>query len=132
MERICGNAFKLAKALQELPGIEVNYLGLERHPDHALARGLLTGGFGGILNFRAGSRERAYRIINALKYALIASNIGDVRTLVIHPASTLYIRSSTEEQEAAGVFDDTIRVSVGIEDPEDLIADFRQAVENNN
>ncbi len=132
MERICRNAFKLAKALQELPGIEVNYLGLERHPDHALARELLTGGFSGILNFRAGSRERAYRIINALKYALIASNIGDVRTLVIHPASTLYIRSSTEEQEAAGVFDDTIRVSVGIEDPEDLIADFRQAVENNN
>ena len=67
-----------------------------------------------------------------MKYAVIASNIGDVRTLVIHPASTLYIRSSVEEREAAGVFDDTVRVSVGIEDPEDLAADFRQAVEANN
>lgn len=128
MERICGNADALARALAGMPGIQVNYLGLEQHPDHALAKGMMSG-FGGILNFRAGSRERAYRIINALKYAAIASNIGDVRTLVIHPASTLYIRSGVQEREAAGVFDDTVRVSVGIEDPEDLIADFRQAVE---
>ena len=128
MERICSNAAALAEALAGMPGIRVNYLGLKEHPDHELARSLMNG-FGGILNFRAGTRERAYRIINALKYAFIASNIGDVRTLVIHPASTLYIRSSVEEREAAGVFDDTIRVSVGIEDPEDLIADFRQAVE---
>ena len=128
MKRICGNAAALARVLAGISGIRVNYLGLEQHPDHALA-GSLMNGFGGILNFRAGSRERAYRIINALKYAAIASNIGDVRTLVIHPASTLYIRSGVQEREAAGVFDDTVRVSVGIEDPEDLIADFRRAVE---
>ena len=83
---------------------------------------------GGILNFRAGSKEKAFRIINSLKYALIASNIGDLRTLVIHPASTLYIHTSKEEMEAAGVFDDTIRVSVGIEDAKDLIADFTDAI----
>ena len=88
----------------------------------------LNGKGGGILNFRAGSKERAYRIINSLKYAFIASNIGDLRTLVIHPASTLYIRSSKEEMEAAGVYEDTIRVSVGIEDKEDLIRDFLNAV----
>ena len=101
MERICENADALAKALANEPDI---------------------------LNFRAGSKERAYRIINSLKYAFIASNIGDLRTLVIHPASTLYIRSSKEEMEAAGVYEDTIRVSVGIEDKEDLIRDFLNAV----
>lgn len=131
MERICGNALALAGALRKMPGIRVNYLGLEDHPDHELARSLLSA-YGGILNFRAGSRERAFRIINALKFALIASNIGDVRTLVIHPASTLYIRATAEEREAAGVYEDTVRVSVGIEDPEDLIADFRRAVEENS
>jgi O-acetylhomoserine (thiol)-lyase len=88
----------------------------------------LNGYGGGILTFRAGSKERAFGIINSLKYAMIASNIGDVRTLVIHPASTLYIHTSRDEMESAGVYDDTVRVSVGIEDPEDLIADFTQAV----
>ena len=81
-----------------------------------------------MLTFRAGSKERAFKIINSLKYALIASNIGDVRTLVIHPASTLYMHVDEEEAHLAGVFDDTIRVSVGIEDKEDLIADFVDAV----
>ena len=63
-----------------------------------------------------------------MQYALIASNIGDIRTLVIHPASTLYLRTDKEETEAAGVFEDTIRISVGIEDSEDLIRDFVSAV----
>ena len=66
--------------------------------------------------------------IDLLRYAEIASNIGDIRTLVIHPASTLYIHSSQEEKEAAGVFEDMVRVSVGIEDREDLIGDFICAV----
>ena len=61
----------------------------------------------------------------------IASNIGDIRTLVIHPASTLYVQASREETLAAGVYDDTVRVSVGIEDAEDLINDFTQAIQNN-
>ena len=74
------------------------------------------------------SVPRAFRVINSLKYARIASNLGDLRTLVIHPASTLYVRTSKAEAEKAGVFEDTIRISVGIEDPEDLIQDFLQAV----
>ncbi len=61
---------------------------------------------------------------------MIASNIGDIRTLVIHPASTLYIHSGRAEMEAAGVYDDTVRVSVGIEDKKDLIGDFVNAVRN--
>ena len=130
MERICDNADKLAHALDALPGIEVNYLTLESHPYHAYAEKLLGGKGGGILNFRAGSKQRAFRIINSLKYAVIASNIGDARTLVIHPASTIYIHTDREKMEAAGVYDDTVRVSVGIEDPRDLVADFTEAVRN--
>ena len=87
----------------------------------------LGGKGGAILTVRAGSRERAFRLIISLKYALIATNIGDVRTLVIHPASTIYLHSTKEQMESAGVFDDTIRISIGIEDSEDLIGDFRQA-----
>ena len=129
MERICGNADALARALEQEPDISVNYLTLENHRCHAYVEKELGGHGGGILTFRCGSKERAFRIINELKYALIASNIGDIRTLVIHPASTLYMRTDEKERQAAGVFEDTIRVSVGIEDKEDLILDFLQAVE---
>jgi O-acetylhomoserine (thiol)-lyase len=128
MERICSNADRLAHELDKLPGIKVNYLTLPDHPYHRYVDSELNGYGGGILTFRAGSKERAFGIINSLKYAMIASNVGDVRTLVIHPASTLYIHTSRDEMESAGVYDDTVRVSVGIEDPEDLIADFTQAV----
>lgn len=131
MERICSNADKLAHALDKIPGIEVNYLTLPNHPCHKYVDSQLGGYGGGILSFRTGSKERAFAIINSLKYACIASNIGDIRTLVIHPASTLYIQASHEETEAAGVYDDTVRVSVGIEDAEDLIDDFTQAIQNN-
>ena len=83
---------------------------------------------GAILSFRAGSKARAFHIMNHLRYAHLVSNIGDVRTLVVHPASSLFIHSDREEQARAGVYDDLIRVSVGIEDIEDLIGDFTQAV----
>lgn len=128
MERILANADRLARALKELPGIEVNYLTLPEHPYHSLAESELNGYGGGIVSFRAGSRKRAFSIINSLKLPFIASNIGDVRTLVIHPASTLYLQADPEEQRAAGVYDDTVRISVGIEDIDDLIEDFTEAV----
>ena len=128
MERICENADALAHALDKEEGVTVNYLTLKSHPYHEYVEKQFRGLGGGILTFRAGSKGRAFKIINSLKYAMIASNIGDVRTLVIHPASTLYLHSGREEMEAAGVYDDTIRVSVGIEDKEDLIEDFVNAV----
>ena len=128
MERICENADALAHALDGEEDIEVNYLTLASHPYHEYVEKQLRGLGGGILTFRAGDKERAFKIIDRLKFALIASNIGDLRTLVIHPASTLYIHSGSKETEAAGVFDDTVRVSVGIEDKEDLVADFLNAV----
>ena len=128
MERICFNADRLAKALETVPDIEVNYLTLKNHPYHTYVEKELNGLGGGILTFRAGSREKAFRIINALHYAMIASNIGDLRTLVIHPASTLYMNVSREKKEAAGVYEDTVRVSVGIENADDLIQDFTEAI----
>ncbi|MCR5507949.1 MAG: PLP-dependent transferase [Lachnospiraceae bacterium] len=130
MERICDNADKLARALYEIEGIKVNYLTLPDHPYNKIAKEELRGLGGGILSFRAGSKERAFKIIDSLKYAMIASNIGDLRTLVIHPASTLYNKTAVEEMNAAGVYEDTVRVSVGIEDAEDLVEDFVQAVKS--
>ena len=83
---------------------------------------------GALLTFRAGSKSRAFALINHLKYACIISNIGDVRTLVVHPSSSIFIHSDEAEKERAGVYDDLIRVSMGIEDIDDLIEDFSQAV----
>ncbi|MQN01831.1 MAG: O-acetylhomoserine aminocarboxypropyltransferase/cysteine synthase [Lachnospiraceae bacterium] len=129
MERICSNASKLATALDQIPGIRVNYLTLPGNPYKGLVDRQFGGKGGGILTFRAGSKEKAFKILNNLQYVTKASNIGDLRTLAIHPASTLYIRSSEEQMAAAGVFDDTIRVSTGIEDATDLIEDFTRAIE---
>ena len=128
--RVCNNAFRLAQALEKLEGVSVNYPLLESSPYHELAEKQLSGKGGAILTIRAGSKERAYKLINHLKYVKIATNIGDVRTLVIHPASTIYIHSTPEAMEEAGVYDDTIRISVGIEDIKDLIKDFTEAVES--
>ncbi|MBQ4489592.1 MAG: O-acetylhomoserine aminocarboxypropyltransferase/cysteine synthase [Ruminobacter sp.] len=128
MERICENAAALAERLDKEKDISVNYLTLKHHPDHEYVTGELNGYGGGILTIRAGSKERAFEIINSLKYVKIASNLGDVRTLVIHPASTLYRHNSRHEAEAAGVYEDTIRISVGIENKEDLIEDFLEAI----
>ena len=80
------------------------------------------------MTVRAGSRDRAYRIINALKLPYILSNIGDTKTLVLHPASTIAVHLSEEEQIQSGVYDDLIRISVGIEDIEDLKQDFKNAI----
>ena len=75
------------------------------------------------------TKERAFAFINQLKYAINITNIGDTKTLVIHPSSTIYAHSNEEEQAKAGVYDDLIRVSVGIEDIEDLKQDFKDALD---
>lgn len=131
MERQCKNALDLASWIQEhYPEITVNYPGLESSPWHEIAEKQLNGGFGAIFTMRVGSRERAFALINALKLALKVSNIGDTKTLVIHPASTISLHSTPKQKEEAGVYEDLIRVSVGIEDLEDLIEDFRQAIDS--
>lgn len=130
MERLCENALALAKFFESTEGITVNYPALESSSYHELCRKQFGGKGGAILTICAGSKERAFRLINNLKFAVNATNIGDVRTLVIHPASTIYTHSTQEQKLHAGVYEDTIRISVGIEDIEDLTEDFRQAIEN--
>ena len=132
MQRQCDNALELARFLQGLGGdIEVNYPGLEESPYHEIAEKQFRNGYGAIVTVRTGSKEKAFSIINSLKIPLIISNIGDTKTLVIHPESTIAAHISDEEKRQSGVFEDLIRISVGIEDIEDLKEDFKQAIENN-
>ena len=132
MQRQCDNALELARFLQSLGGdIKVNYPGLEESPYHEIAEKQFKNGYGAIVTVRTGSKEKAFSIINSLKIPLIISNIGDTKTLVIHPESTIAAHISDEEKQQSGVFEDLIRISVGIEDIEDLKEDFKQAIENN-
>ena len=128
LDRITANALALA-ALFAARGERVNYPGLPEHPSHALAARQFGGRYGAMLTLRLGTRERAFRFIDALHYALNVSNIGDARTLVIHPASTIFLHASEEEKANAGVTDDLVRINVGLEDIEDLQEDFAQALD---
>ncbi len=129
MNRLCQNALELASFLEKQTGVTVNYPGLSSSPYKSMIDSQMEDGMGGaILTLRAGSKERAFVLINALKYAHIATNIGDVRTLVIHPASTIYNHADEAQKQSAGVYDDLIRISVGLEDIEDLKEDFAQAI----
>ncbi len=129
VEKQCDNALKLATYLDTLEGVEVEYPGLEKSAYHEIAREQFHDHYGAIITLRVGTKERAFQVINSLKYPLILSNIGDTKTLVIHPASTIAAHISVEDQIQSGVYDDQIRISVGIEDVEDLKEDFRQAIE---
>lgn len=130
MERACDNAMQLAAYLETIPGISVNYPGLASSPWNGVAKQLLDGRFGAILTIRVGSKERAFAIMNALTIPQIVSNIGDTKTLIVHPESTLAAHSTEQEKIDAAVFDDMIRISVGIEDIEDLKQDFTAAIQN--
>ncbi|MDO4492145.1 MAG: aminotransferase class I/II-fold pyridoxal phosphate-dependent enzyme [Lachnospiraceae bacterium] len=131
MERQCENAYKLASWIEDnYPEIKVNYPGLESSPWNLIAKEQFTKGYGAIFTMRVGSKERAFALINALKLALKVSNIGDTKTLVIHPESTISLHSTPKQKEEAGVYEDLIRVSVGIEDLQDLMEDFQQAIEH--
>ncbi len=129
VQRHCDNAMALATWLQEHPAVEfVDYPGLDSSPYHALASKYLSNGFGGILNFGIrGGKEKATKFIDSLKLASHLANVGDAKTLIIHPASTTHEQLSAEEQVAAGVRPNAVRVSVGIEHIEDIKADFEQA-----
>ncbi|KAF5316847.1 hypothetical protein D9758_012105 [Tetrapyrgos nigripes] len=126
-ERHSRNSLDLAKWLDNHPKISwVSYLGLPSHHSYQLATKLLRQGvFGGILSFGIkGSADQASKLVDSLKLASNLANVGDAKTLVIHPASTTHQQLTEEEQVKAGVPPDLIRVSVGIEDIKDLIADF--------
>lgn len=131
-ERHVSNTLALAKWLEAQPEVEfVWYPGLESSPYHELAKKYLTKGFGGVLNFGVkGGKDAALKVINNFKLASLLANVGDAKTLVIHPASTTHEQLSTEAQERAGVLPNLIRVSVGYEHIDDIIADFEQAVKS--
>ncbi|APG26724.1 O-acetylhomoserine aminocarboxypropyltransferase [Syntrophotalea acetylenivorans] len=130
MPRHCENALSLARFLENHPDVAwVNYPGLPSHPDYQRAQKLLPAGQGAILGFGIkGGKEAGSRFIDEVKLASHLANIGDAKTLVIHPASTTHQQLSEEQQIASGVSPDFIRVSVGIEDIEDILEDFDQAL----
>jgi O-acetylhomoserine/O-acetylserine sulfhydrylase len=129
VQRHVDNALELAKWLEKHPQVEfVDYPGLESSPYHELAKKYLRNGFGGILNFGVkGDKENASKLIDSLKLASHLANVGDAKTLVIHPASTTHEQLSIDEQLAAGVKPNQVRISVGIEHIEDIKADLQQA-----
>nr|WP_315823220.1 aminotransferase class I/II-fold pyridoxal phosphate-dependent enzyme [Paraflavitalea speifideiaquila] len=131
VQRHADNALALATWLQNHPLVEfVDYPGLESSPYHKLARKYLVNGFGGILNFGIkGGKEKASQLIDSLKLASHLANVGDAKTLVIHPASTTHEQLSAGEQVISGVLPNQVRVSAGIEHISDIIADFEQAID---
>lgn len=124
------NAMKVARFLETHPLVSwVNYPGLENHPSYANAKKYLEGGFGGIIGFGVkGGREAGVKLIDAVKVFTHLANIGDAKSLIIHPASTTHSQLSEEELLRSGVSADFIRLSIGLEGAEDLIADLDQAL----
>lgn len=130
MPRHCDNAMKVASFLEGHEGVQwVNYPGLKSHSHNANAEKYLTHGKGAILGFGIkGGMEAGKKFINACQLCSHLANIGDAKTLVIHPASTTHQQLSVEEQSRAGVVPEYVRVSVGIEDIEDILDDLKQAL----
>jgi O-acetylhomoserine (thiol)-lyase len=129
VERHGQNALALARWLQKHPSVAwVNYTGLPEHPYHQRARKVLHNGFGSVFTFGIqGGFEAGKKFIDGVKLASHLANVGDAKTLVIHPASTTHQQLSAEEQKSAGVTPDQIRVSVGIEHIDDIQEDFDEA-----
>ena len=130
MERHCANAMKVAQYLEAHPKVKwTNYPGLKSSKYHDLAKKYLTNGYGALVGFGLKSGfEGGSKFINALQLHSHVANIGDARSLAIHPASTTHSQLSAAERDSAGVTDDYVRLSVGIEDIEDIIADLEQAL----
>src|SRR5580692_8774329 len=134
MERHSQNALAVAKHLEKHPGVEwVNYPGLASSPYYKRAQKYLPEGRGAIVTFGVkGGYDAGKKLIDSLELFSLLANIGDAKSLVIHPASTTHQQLSTEEQAATGVTPELVRLSVGIEDVRDIIADLDQAIETAN
>ncbi|AZH23991.1 O-acetylhomoserine aminocarboxypropyltransferase/cysteine synthase family protein [Haloplanus aerogenes] len=131
MERHCQNAMAVAEHLEDHPDVSwVNYPGLESHETHETASEYLEGGYGGMITFGLDAGyEAAKGTVNNVELASLLANVGDAKTLVIHPSSTTHQQLTEEEQRAAGVTPDMVRLSVGLEDVDDIIADLDQAID---
>ncbi len=125
------NALRVAGWLEQQPSVErVSYPGLESHPQHALAKRQMHG-FGGMISFEVkGGVAAGARLMNSLNLCSLATSLGDVRTLISHPASTTHVVVSREQRLLQGVSDGLVRLSVGIEDVDDIIADLEQGLLN--
>jgi O-acetylhomoserine/O-acetylserine sulfhydrylase-like pyridoxal-dependent enzyme len=131
MEKHSKNGLQVAQWLEKQPQVEwVKYPGLESHPQHKLAKKQQKL-FGGMICFGIkGGFSAGKELINNVELCSLLANIGDTRTLIIHPASTTHEQLSTKEQEEAGITDNLIRLSIGIEDVDDIIADLEQALQS--
>jgi len=131
MDRHCENAQLVAEFLEAHDEVSwVNYPGLESHETHEEASKYLDGGYGGMISFglEAGY-DAAQGTVESTELASLLANVGDAKTLIVHPASTTHQQLSDEEKLSAGVTNDLVRLSVGIEDPQDIIDDLEQAIE---
>jgi cystathionine gamma-synthase/methionine-gamma-lyase len=131
MARQCDNALAVARWLAEQPAVaRVHYPGLPDHPQHELAARLLGGRFGAMLAFdvRDGDRARVGQFMDALRLVAPAPTLGDVRTLTLYPAVASHRGLTPEERRAVGIGDGLVRLSVGIEEPADLIEDLKQGL----
>ena len=130
MERHIQNTLALAKWLEKHPKVaSVNYPGLESSPSYKLAQKYLTKGAGGVLSFEVkGDKDAAIKVVDSLKLVSHLANVGDAKTLIIQPSATTHQQLSEEAQLAAGVYPSSLRVSVGLEHIDDIIADFEQAL----
>lgn len=130
MDRHCSNALKVAEALEASTEVEVvRYPHLPSHPQYDLAKRQMKQG-GGIVTFVIkGGFERAKRFLDALEMVLISSNLGDSRTIATHPASTTHSKLSEEERKQIGIFPGSIRISVGLENIDDIVEDISRALE---
>ena len=130
VERHCANALAVAQFLQDHPKVKwVRYPGLVDDPSHGLASRLLRHGFGGVLVFGVtGGREAGLKVVDNVRLFTHLANVGDAKSLIIHPTSTTHSQLSAEQLEAAHLSEDLVRLSVGIEDVDDLIADLDQAL----
>lgn len=129
VQRTVDNALAIAKWLEAHPQVEsVNYPGLASHPSHENAKKYLRHGFGGVLSFSVkGSQEEAVRFVDSLKLISHLANVGDAKTLIIQPSATTHQQLSAEEQVAAGVLPNLLRLSVGIEHIDDIKSDLEHA-----
>jgi methionine-gamma-lyase len=130
MERHCSNALAVAQYLEKNPAVaRVNYPGLASHPDHELAKRQMQGGFGGMLSFELrGGLDAGIACMNRIQFCSLAPTLGDVDTLILHPASSSHLAVPKEVRLQNGITDGLIRVSVGIENVADIVADLEQAI----
>jgi O-succinylhomoserine sulfhydrylase len=129
IERHCANAARVADALAAHPAVgRVLYPARKDHPQHALAMKQMSGG-GGVVTFDLkGGKPAAFEVLNRLQLVDISNNLGDAKSLVTHPATTTHMRIGAEERAKLGITDGTVRLSVGLEDVEDILADLAQAL----